>query len=143
LTHVSILSRHHRAECHFGVPVLSCVAHMDEGAPHAHALLLPLIDGHMVGSDLHGGKAKLAAMQASFHEAVGAPHGLPKYVPQRLSTTVRLAATLARESRPMPPSPTPSLMRYWCRTLKTQHRLLALGIAMPEPAAGARISSAS
>lgn len=88
------------AEQYFGVPVLSCVAHMDEGSPHAHALLLPLVDRHMVGSDLHGGKAKLAAMQTSFHEAVASPHGLPKYAPQkRLSAPVRAAAmALARDS---------------------------------------------
>jgi hypothetical protein len=88
------------AEQHFKAPVLSCATHMDEGSPHAHALLLPLIDGHMVGSDLHGGKAKLAAMQTSFHESVGAPHGLPKYVPQkRLSATVRTAAIALARSK--------------------------------------------
>ena len=123
------------AERHFGVPVLSCVVHMDEGAPHAHALLLPLIDGHMVGSDLHGGKAKLAAMQTSFHEAIGAPHGLPKYVAQkRLSAPVRAAAmVLAREKLQANAALTDTIID----ALLMPHAkdpaplLLALGIDMP------------
>ncbi len=123
------------AERHFGVPVLSCVVHMDEGAPHAHALLLPLIDGHMVGSDLHGGKAKLAAMQTIFHEAVGAPHGLPKYVAQkRLSAPVRAAAmVLAREKLQANAALTDTIID----ALLMPHAkdpaplLLALGIDMP------------
>ncbi len=127
------------AEHHFGVPVLSCVAHMDEGAPHAHALLLPLIDGHMVGSDLHGGKAKLAAMQTSFHEAVGAPHGLPKYAPQkRISAPVRVAAmALARDKL----LANAALNEAIIDALLAPHAkdpaplLLALGIDMPAPPA--------
>lgn len=120
---------------HFGVPVLSCVVHADEGAWHAHALLLPLIDGHMVGSDLHGGKAKLAAMQASFHESVGAPHGLPKFTPQkRLSAPVRTAAIeLARAALQANSALTDAVIE----ALLTPHAkdpaplLLALGISMP------------
>lgn len=54
------------AEKHFAVPVLSSIVHLDESAPHCHVLLLPLVNGKMNGSDLHGGKAKLWAMQASF-----------------------------------------------------------------------------
>lgn len=123
------------AEQHFGVPVLSCVAHADEGPWHAHALLLPLIAGHMVGSDLHGGKAKLAAMQASFHESVGAPHGLPKFTPQkRLSAPVRTAAIeLARAALQANSALTDAVIE----ALLTPHAkdpaplLLALGISMP------------
>ncbi|SFU93927.1 plasmid recombination protein [Pseudoduganella namucuonensis] len=123
------------AEQYFGVPVLSCVGHMDEGSPHAHALLLPLVGGRMGGSDLHGGKAKLAAMQTSFHEAVGAPHGLPKYVPQkRLSAPVRAAAmALARETL----QANAALNDDIIDALLVPHAkdpaplLLALGIAMP------------
>lgn len=78
---------------YFAVPVLSSVIHRDEGAPHAHVLLLPLLDGHMVGSDLHGGRAQLWAMQKDFHEAVGVRHGLARQAPQkRLSAPVRGAA---------------------------------------------------
>lgn len=84
------------AEAHFGVPVLSSVVHLDEGAPHAHALLLPLVDGRMGGSDLHGGKAKLWAMQTSFHDQVGASYGLARQTPQkRHSATVRSAALIS------------------------------------------------
>jgi hypothetical protein len=125
------------AEQYFGVPVLSCVAHMDEGAPHAHALLLPLVGGRMGGSDLHGGKAKLAAMQTNFHEVVGAPHGLPKFAPQkRISAPVRAAAmALARESL----QTNAALNDDIIDALLVPHAkdpaplLLALGIAMPTP----------
>jgi hypothetical protein len=80
-------------ERHFGVPVVRCVVHLDEGAPRAHALLLPLVDGRMGGSDLHGGKAKLWTMQTSFHEEVGAAHGLARQAPQkRVSAPARTAA---------------------------------------------------
>lgn len=81
------------AERHFSVPVLSSIVHLDEGAPHAHVLLLPLVEGRMNGSDLHGGKAKLWAMQKSFSEEVGAQYGIASQLPQkRRSSSVREAA---------------------------------------------------
>lgn len=125
------------AEQHFSVPVLSCVQHADEGSPHAHALLLPLVDGRMGGSDLHGGKAKLAAMQTSFHEAIGAPHGLPKYAPQkRLSAPVRAAAmALARETLQANAALNDDIIDALLvpHTKDPAPLLQALGIAMPEP----------
>lgn len=125
------------AEQYFGVPVLSCIGHLDEGSPHAHALLLPLVNGRMGGSDLHGGKAKLAAMQTSFHEAVGAPHGLPKYVPQkRLSAPVRAAAmALARETLQVNAALNDDIIDALLvpHTKDPAPLLLALGIAMPAP----------
>lgn len=45
------------AEQYFGVPVLSCVQHVDKGSPHAHAL--PLVGGCIGGAELHGGKASI------------------------------------------------------------------------------------
>lgn len=52
----------------FGGPqnVLSVDIHRDEAQPHCHILLLPLVDGRMDGSNLIGGKQKLAAMQQDF-----------------------------------------------------------------------------
>ena len=56
---------------YFGVPVLSAVIHLDEAAPHCHMLLLPLVDGRMVGSNLVGNRTRLQATQTSFFEQVG------------------------------------------------------------------------
>lgn len=64
----------------FDCPVLSFDVHLDESTPHAHALLLPLVNGRMQGSDLVGGKAKLRDHHANFHAWVGIKHGLPKPV---------------------------------------------------------------
>ncbi|MEJ7805515.1 MAG: plasmid recombination protein [Telluria sp.] len=81
------------AEQHFGVPVLSSLVHLDEGAPHCHVLMLPLVNGKMNGSDLHGGKAKLWAMQTAFHEEVSAQYGFTRQAPQkRLSADARASA---------------------------------------------------
>lgn len=71
------------AETYFNVPILSAVIHLDEGAPHCHVLLLPLVDGCMLGSDLVGGPSKFRAMQTAFHDAVGSQHGLTRKAPQR------------------------------------------------------------
>lgn len=74
----------------FSVPILSAVVHLDETAPHCHVILLPLVNGRMVGSDLVGNRARLKAIQASFHEQVGQRHGLtrPK-APRRLNSATR------------------------------------------------------
>jgi hypothetical protein len=87
------------AERHFGVPVLSSVVHLDEGAPHCHVLMLPLVNGKMNGSDLHGGRSKLSTMQASFHEEVGATYGFVRQVPKkRIGAAARASAmALLRE----------------------------------------------
>ena len=68
---------------YFAVPVISAIVHNDEAAPHCHVLLLPLVDGRMIGSDLMGGRAKLQAMQADFHAQVGQRHGLTRQAPQK------------------------------------------------------------
>jgi hypothetical protein len=68
---------------HFGARVISAAVHNDEAAPHCHVLLLPLVDGRMIGSDLMGGKAKLQTMQADFHNKVGQPHGLTRQTAQK------------------------------------------------------------
>ena len=62
----------------FGGVVLSFDVHLDESMPHAHALILPLIDGHMNGSDMVGNKYDLQLMHMSFHEVVGVLHALEK-----------------------------------------------------------------
>ena len=78
---------------YFAAPVISAIVHNDEAAPHCHVLLLPLVDGRMVGSDLMGGRAKLQAMQADFHSQVGQRHGLARQTAQkRPSAAIRQQA---------------------------------------------------
>ncbi len=74
--------------------ILSVDIHRDEAAPHCHVLLLPLIGGRMVGSDLHGGKQKLLALQKDFHAKVAALYGLSK-APAKLSGASKQAAATA------------------------------------------------
>ena len=57
--------------------VLSFDVHLDESAPHAHALILPLIDGKLKGSEIMGGKGNIYRLQRAFAESLGVAHGLP------------------------------------------------------------------
>ena len=128
----------HWAGQYFAAPVISAIVHNDEAASHCHVLLLPLVDGRMIGSDLMGGRAKLQALQADFHAQVGQRHGLTRQTAQKrhsaatrkkaidcafdvleansgLSTAVLLALLAPHAGDPAP-------------------LLLALGLTMPTPA---------
>lgn len=74
--------------------LLSVDIHRDEAQVHCHVLILPLVDGRMVGSDLHGGKQKLLAMQKDFHDAVASRYGLRK-APARLAGATKQAGAKA------------------------------------------------
>jgi len=74
--------------------ILSVDIHRDEGAPHCHVLLLPLLNNRMAGSDFVGGKQKLMAMHKQFHEAVASRYGLRK-APARLAGASKQAAAAA------------------------------------------------
>jgi hypothetical protein len=50
--------------------LLSADVHRDEAQDHVHLLLLPLLDGHMIGSDMVGGKGKLKGCKLSFEAEV-------------------------------------------------------------------------
>lgn len=57
--------------------VVSAVIHRDEAQLHCHILLVPLLDGHMAGSDMASYKPKvIEADQIDFHERVASRHGL-------------------------------------------------------------------
>jgi len=80
-------------EQHFQAPVISAIIHNDEAAPHCHVLILPLVKGRMIGSDLMGNPTKLHALQTDFHAEVGQRYGLIKQTaPKRLSATIRRQA---------------------------------------------------
>lgn len=60
-----------------GLPVLSAVVHLDEAAPHAHVLLLPLAKGVHVGSAPIA-SAALRELRDRFFAAVAGPAGLKR-----------------------------------------------------------------
>lgn len=71
--------------------ILSADIHRDEACPHCHVLVLPLIDGRMVGSDLVGDRQRMVDMQNRFHAAVASRHGLNK-APSRLTKAAKQSA---------------------------------------------------
>lgn len=69
----------------FAGELLSFDVHLDESAPHAHALILPLIDGKMQGDNLKGNRTNIKRLRGSFFSEVGAKHGLSRADNKRLS----------------------------------------------------------
>lgn len=63
------------AQEEFKVPMLSAAVHLDQGVPHCHVILVPLIDGKMNGGWLHGHPAKLSARLSRFYAQVGQRYG--------------------------------------------------------------------
>lgn len=72
--------------------ILSFDVHHDESAPHAHALILPLVSGRMDGSAMMGSRSKLLAMQSLFHDRVCKQFGLRK-APSRLTGAAKHKST--------------------------------------------------
>jgi hypothetical protein len=62
----------------FAGELLSFDVHLDESAPHAHALILPLVNGKMQGSDMVGKRSNLYRLHNLFHDEVGIRHGLKR-----------------------------------------------------------------
>lgn len=78
------------AESHFGVPVLSSVVHLDQGAPHCHVILLPLVEGmRMRGGALYGKPSDLRARLSKFYEEIGYRYGFTR-PPKRQPMSSRL-----------------------------------------------------
>lgn len=70
----------------FAGHLLSFDVHLDEGAPHAHAIILPLIDGNMKGSDMVGGTGNLMRLINMFHQDVARHYGLSRNEKKNLSS---------------------------------------------------------
>lgn len=69
--------------------LLSFDVHLDESAPHAHAVILPLVEGKMQGSAMIGGTGNLKRLIKNFHQDVARQHGLSRNESKRLSETDR------------------------------------------------------
>ncbi len=67
--------------------LLSFDVHLDESAPHAHALILPLIEGKMQGNAMIGGKGNLTRINNLFHSGVAHQYGLSKLRTERISAS--------------------------------------------------------
>lgn len=79
------------ADCHawtlktFAGELLSFDIHLDESAPHAHAIILPLINGKMQGNAMIGNTGNLMRLINLFHIELAHRYGLSKSDRQRLS----------------------------------------------------------
>ena len=69
----------------FAGELLSFDVHLDESAPHAHALILPLINGKMQGNQLMGSTGNLMRLINLFHKEVARHYGLSRADYKRLS----------------------------------------------------------
>ena len=126
--------------------VLSVDIHRDESQPHCHVLLLPLIDGRMIGNKIIGGKQKLMALQKDFHATVAALHGLSK-APARLSGTAKQAGAKAVLQKLRETSDGALQSAAWAVIREAVERdpapfLLALGIELATPEMKLRTSTA-
>ena len=59
-----------------GIPILSAVAHLDEGAPHVHVILLPIVGENLQGHFVMGNRNKIFSMRSSCYESIGKKYGL-------------------------------------------------------------------
>lgn len=66
--------------------LLSFDVHLDEAAPHAHALILPLVDGKMQGNKMIGGKGNLMRLINLFHKDVAKQYGLSRSEYKRVNS---------------------------------------------------------
>ncbi len=127
------------AESYFAAPILSADIHRDEGAPHCHVLLLPLIGGHMVGGRLMGGTKQLMEMQKHFHAVVASRYGLRKAPPRLCGASKQAAASAVLEK--LRNTSDPALKSaVWATTRNSIESnpgpwLLALGLELDTPKA--------
>ncbi len=70
-----------------GGDLLAFDVHNDEAAPHAHALIFPLIDGRLQGDKIKGNVSNIRKLRESFMAQVGRKHGLE--TPKRLTHAQR------------------------------------------------------
>jgi hypothetical protein len=69
----------------FAGELLSFDVHLDESAPHAHAIILPLIAGKMQGNSMIGGKGNLMRLINLFYNEIAYRYGLAKAARKRLN----------------------------------------------------------
>lgn len=65
--------------------LLAFDVHLDESAPHAHAVILPLIDSKLQGDKLKGDRTNIKRVRTSFYSEVGVRYGLARVDKVRLN----------------------------------------------------------
>jgi hypothetical protein len=117
--------------------ILSVDIHRDEGAPHCHVLVLPLVHGRMNGSDMMGGPAQLEETLNQFYAFAESTYGLSR-PPKRLQGASKrnAAALVLSELKRTHDAVLES--RVWATVRDTLERepgpwLVALGIELPTP----------
>lgn len=65
--------------------LISFDVHLDESAPHAHAIILPLIDNKLQGRKLMGDRGNLMRLINLFHREVACNYGLSRSERTRLN----------------------------------------------------------
>ncbi len=71
--------------------LLSFDVHLDESAPHAHALILPLIDNKMQGHRVMGGVGNLNRLIRLFHVEVARHYGLSRNETKKLNSKAKVS----------------------------------------------------
>jgi Plasmid recombination enzyme len=79
----------------FAGELLSFDVHLDEAAPHAHALILPLVEGRMQGNKMIGGKGNLMRLINLFHKDVAKHYGLSRSDYKRYNSADKESVALA------------------------------------------------
>ena len=69
----------------FAGELLSFDVHLDESAPHAHAIILPLVHGKMQGNKLIGSTGNLMRLINLFYNEIATRYGLAKAARKRLN----------------------------------------------------------
>lgn len=115
--------------------VLSAVVHRDESAVHMHALVLPLLNGRMTGSDAVGAGPRFHAIRRDFCKEVAVPFGFDAY-PDRLlgADKQRMAKDVIKELNSRGDASVRSPVWPAVRDLIERHPVPfvhALGLAMP------------
>lgn len=71
----------------FAGELLSFDVHLDEAAPHAHAVILPLVNGKMQGHDMVGNTGNLMRLINKFHAEIARHYGLSRSDKKRLTNS--------------------------------------------------------
>lgn len=136
------------AEAQFGGAsnILSADIHHDEAQPHLHVLVLPLVNGRMVGSDMVGNLQALQAMQVQFFKDVAQMHGLTQ--PPARMTGAHKAEAAERVIASMKASNDPALKSTAWAVIRDAIEsdpapfMAALGVNAPQKTKRAKSSTA-
>ena len=120
----------------FAGELLSFDVHLDEAAPHAHALILPLIDGKMQGNKMIGGTGNLMRLIHLFHKELAKHYGLSRSDYKRYNSADKASVALAVLKHLQSDSIMKSIVWAWAReAIQADPFPLAqiLGIVNAEP----------